>query len=79
MHTICVRNMIKHSKPLQARYDKTYMYDRYYIRTHVYVFLFSMKNACLNYHEFDLEGDLVEVPHTWYLSAQSFITLLKLA
>ncbi len=36
------------------------------------------KNACLNYREFDLEGDIVEVPHTWYLSAQSFITLLKL-
>ncbi len=27
---------------------------------------------------FDLEGDLVRVPHTWYLSAQSFIRLLKL-
>ncbi len=36
------------------------------------------KNACLNYREFDLEGDLVGVPHTWYLSAQSFIGLLKL-
>ncbi len=36
------------------------------------------KNACLNYREFDLEGDLVGVPHTWYLSAQSFIALLKL-
>ncbi len=36
------------------------------------------KNACLNYREFDLEGDLVGVPHTWYLSAQCFITLLKL-
>ncbi len=36
-------------------------------------------NACLNYREFDLEGDLVGVPHTWYLSAQSFIRLLKLA
>ncbi len=36
------------------------------------------KIACLNYREFDLEGDLVGVPHTWYLSAQSFITLLKL-
>ncbi len=36
------------------------------------------KNACLNYREFDLEGDLVGVPHPWYLSAQSFITLLKL-
>ncbi len=36
------------------------------------------KNACLNYCEFDLEGDLVGVPHTWYLSAQSFIRLLKL-
>ncbi len=36
------------------------------------------ENACLNYHEFDFEGDLVGVPHTWCLSAQSFITLLKL-
>ncbi len=32
------------------------------------------KNACLNYREFDLEGD----PIHEYLSAQSFITLLKL-
>ncbi len=36
------------------------------------------KNACLNYREFDLEGDLVGVPHTWYLSTQFFIKLLKL-
>ncbi len=36
------------------------------------------KNACLNYRDFDLEGDLVGVPYTWYLSAQSFIRLLKL-
>ncbi len=36
------------------------------------------KNACLNYRTFDLEGDLVGVPHTWYLSGQSFITPLKL-
>ncbi len=35
------------------------------------------KNACLNYREFDLEGDLVGVPYTWYLSGQSFITPLK--
>ncbi len=39
----------------------------------------SMKKRVLNYREFDLEGDLVGVPHTWYLSAQSFIRLLKLA
>ncbi len=36
------------------------------------------KNACFNYRECDLEGDLLGVPHTWYLLAQSFITLLKL-
>ncbi len=35
------------------------------------------KNVRLNYRDLDLEGDLVGVPHTWYLSAQSFITLLK--
>ncbi len=77
MHSICVWNMIKQSKLLQTRYDTTYIFDRYYIRTHVYVFFFSVKNACLNYRAFDLEGDLVGVPHTWYLSAQSFITQLK--
>ncbi len=52
MHSICVWNMIKQSRPLQTRYDTTFIYDRYYIRRWV--------------------------PHTWYLSAQSFITLLKL-
>ncbi len=78
VHSIYVWNMIKQSKPLQTRNDMTYIYDRYYIRTHVYMLLFSVKNACLNYREFDLEGDLVGVPLTWYLSAQSSITLLKL-
>ncbi len=66
MHSICVWNMIKQSKPLQTRYDMTYIYESYYIRTHVYVFLFSVKKRGLNYRDFDLEGDLVGVPHTWY-------------
>ncbi len=78
MHSICVWHTIKKGKPIQTRYDKTHIYDRYYIRTHVNVFLFSVKNACLNYREFDLEGGLLGVSHTWYLSAQSFIALLKL-
>ncbi len=78
MHSICVWDMIKQSKPLQTRYDTTNKYARYNIRTHIYVFLFSVKKRCLNYREFDLEGDLVGVPHTWYLSAQPFIRLLKL-
>ncbi len=37
-----------------------------------------MRQLRMNYREFDLEGDLLGVRHTWYLSAQSFITLLKL-
>ncbi len=79
MHSICVRNMIKQSKSLQTGHNTTCIYDRYCIRTHVYVFLFSVKkNACLNYREFDLEGDLVGVPLIRYLLAQPFITLLKL-
>ncbi len=57
MHSICVWNMMKQSKPLQKRYDRTYIYDRYCIRTHVYVFRLVWKNACLNNREFDLEGD----------------------
>ncbi len=43
MHSICVWNMIKQSKPLQTRYERTYANERYYIRTHVYVFLLSRK------------------------------------
>ncbi len=80
MHFICVLNMIKQSKPLLTRYNRIYIYitDIYYIRTNVYVFLFSVQNACLNYREFSLEGDLVGVPHTWHLTAQSFLTLFKL-
>ncbi len=78
MHSICVWTMIKQSNPHQTRYDRTNIYDRYYIRTHIYVFLFSVKKTCLSYREFDLEGDLVRVLHTWNLSAQSFITLLEL-
>ncbi len=65
MHSICVWNMIKQSKPLQKRYDTTYIYDKYYLRTHAYVFLFSVKKTRLNYRKLDLEGDLVGAPHTW--------------
>ncbi len=39
MHSICVWNMIKQGKPLQTRYDRTYIYGKYHIRTRVYVFL----------------------------------------
>ncbi len=54
--------------------DTTYIYDRYYIRTHVYVLLFSVKkNACLNYREFDLDVDLIGVPQTWYISIKTFL------
>ncbi len=45
MHSKCVWNMIKQSKPLQTRYDMTYIYDRYYIRKHVYIFLFCVKKT----------------------------------
>ncbi len=36
------------------------------------------KNARFSYREFDLDGDFVGVPHTWYLSGQFCITRLKL-
>ncbi len=74
MHSIYVWNMIKQSKVLQTRYDTTSIYDKYFVRTHVYLLLFSVKKPCLNYREFDLGVDLAGVPHTWYLSAQCFIT-----
>ncbi len=78
MHSICMWHMIKQGKPVQTRHDTTHIYDRYNVRTHMYVFLISVKTACLNYREFDIVGGLVGVSHTWYLSAQSFITLFKL-
>ncbi len=62
MHSICVRNMIKQSKPLQTRYYKTYIYDRYYIRTHVYLFLFSVIKRVFELSRVYLEGDLVGYP-----------------
>ncbi len=71
MHSICVWDIIKQSKPLQTRYETTYIYIYIYIyirqilckKTCICVH-FSVKNAVLNYREFDLEGDLVGVPHT---------------
>ncbi len=79
MHSICVWDMIKQSKPLQTRYDKTYIYIYIlYKNTYTCVPFQCEKNACLDYREFDLEGDLAGVPYTWYLSSQSFIRLLKL-
>ncbi len=48
------------------------------MRSFVHVFLLSEKKTCFNYREFDLEGDLVGVPHTRCLSGQSFMTRLKL-
>ncbi len=45
-HVVCrVWNMIKQSKYDKTRHDTTHTYDRYYIRTHVYVFLFSVKKT----------------------------------
>ncbi len=82
VHSLCVcgirSNKTNAFKQDMIRYIYIYIYDRYSIKTHEYVFLFSVKKACLNYREFDLEGDLVGVPHTWHLSAQSFLRLLKL-
>ncbi len=47
MHSICVWNMIEQGKPLRTIYDTTHISDRYLIRTHVYVFLFSVKKCVL--------------------------------
>ncbi len=71
MHSICVLDMIKQSKPLQTRYATTYIYT-----TDIICLCVPFK--CEKKRVFDLEGDLVGVPHTWYLSAQSFIRVLKL-
>ncbi len=43
MHYNFVWNMIKQSESLPTRYDTTGIYNRYYRRTRVYVFLFSVK------------------------------------
>ncbi len=44
-------------------------------RAHIYMCSFLMRKKRV----FDLEGDLVGAPHAWHLSAQSFLTLIKLA
>ncbi len=79
MHSICVWNMIIHSTSLQTRYNTPCTYNRCYVRTNVYAFLFSVEKTRVGINcEFDLEGDLVGVRHGWNLLGQSFITLLKL-
>ncbi len=45
MHCIYVWIMIKQSNSLQTRFDTAHMYDRLCIRTHAYVFLFSVKKT----------------------------------
>ncbi len=35
------------------------------------------KNACLNYREFDIEGDLVGAPHTWFFIGPVFHNIIK--
>ncbi len=54
------------------------IYDRYYLRTHVYVFLFSVKKRVFELSRVWPWRWPRGVPHTWYLWAQSLITLLKL-
>ncbi len=74
-----VWDMIKQSKPLQTRYDTTYIYDRYYVRTHVYVFLLSVKKTRVwIIASLTLKVILWGYPIHGFLSAQSFIRLVKL-
>ncbi len=37
MHSISVWNMIKQNENFKPRFDKTYMNERYHVRTRVYV------------------------------------------
>ncbi len=78
MHSICVWNTIKQSKSLQTRYDTTHIIRLILYKNTCICVPFKCEKTRLNYRKFDLEGDLVEVPHAWYLLVQSFITLLKL-
>ncbi len=73
MHSIFVWYMLQQSDSIWTRYDTTYAYEKYSPITNVYVFLWIMKKKTyFNYRKFDLEDELVGVPHTWYLSDQSF-------
>ncbi len=65
MYSLCVCNMIKQGKSLQTRYAATDIYDRYYIRTHVY-----------DFYDFDPKvTSWVDHIHGIY---RPFMTLLKL-
>ncbi len=62
MYSICVWNTYDQTKQTSSnKYMCSFLVWKY---------------ACMNYREFELKGDLVGVPYTWYLLAQSFITLL---
>ncbi len=78
MRPIFVCNVIKRTESFSTRYDSTYMWQISCYNKCIYVSLQCEKNACFNYREFDLKGDPARIPHTWYLSGQSFIPLLKL-
>ncbi len=45
MHSKCAWNMIKQSESLQTRYNTTHIFDNYYVRTHVHVFIFNVKKT----------------------------------
>ncbi len=87
MHSMCVSNMIKQSKPLQTRYNVTYVYIYIYIYTtgiiseRMYICSFLVwKNACLNYRVFDPDGNLMGYPiHGMYRPSLSkpYLNLLE--
>ncbi len=56
-----------------------HIYTTDIVQEHMYMSSFLVwKTACFNYREFDLEDDLVGVPHTCDLSGQSFKRQFKL-
>ncbi len=73
---LCVE-LINQSDSPQARYNTTHIWPMFCNNTCI-CFHFSSEKTCFNYREVDLEGGLFGVPHTWYISGQSFITRLKL-
>ncbi len=69
---------VKYDKTNWILSNKVWNNVRCSVITQVYLFYWIVKSTCFNYRDFDLEDDLVGVSHTWYLSGQSIIALLKL-
>ncbi len=69
---------MKYDERRKTFLNKIKFNDKYFVLAQWDWLYCIVKSECFNDHEFDLEDYFGGVPHTWYFSGQSFITLLQL-